>query len=318
MHRRIIAPGALAVSLMLAIPASAADYEPGAPGIGDPYYPAYGNGGYDVSHYDLRLKYRPETDKLEGTATLLATTTQDLSRFNLDFLLDVSEVRVNGAKASFKTSDEHELEVTPKTPLPKGTPVTVVVRYSGVPSSKSAYGFTSWHRTADGGVGANEPEAAWWWFPSNDHPLDKATYDVSVAVPDGSQAISNGTLQSTSSRGKLDALQLAVQQAAGHVSRHAGDREVRRHDRQVGERHPDRQRVQQGTRRPLRGGAREHRAHRGGRRLADGVLRAVPVQRARRLRPEHHRDRVRAGDPDAALLQPAPVRERYERVGGRP
>ena len=80
MHRRLIAPGALAASLLLAIPASAADYRrPGAPGIGDPYYPAYGNGGYDVSHYDLRLKYQPETDQLEGTATLLATTTQDLS-----------------------------------------------------------------------------------------------------------------------------------------------------------------------------------------------------------------------------------------------
>jgi hypothetical protein len=85
-HRRFTAPGALAVSLLLAIPASAADYEPGASGIGDPYYPAYGNGGYDVSHYDLRLKYQPETDRLEGTATLLARTTQDLSRFNLDFL----------------------------------------------------------------------------------------------------------------------------------------------------------------------------------------------------------------------------------------
>lgn len=200
MHRRLIAPGALAASLLLAIPASAADYSPGAPGIGDPYYPAYGNGGYDVSHYDLRLQYQPETDKLEGTATLLARTTQDLSRFNLDFLLDVSEVRVNGTKASFTTSGEHELEITPKNPLPKGTAVTVVVRYSGVPSSKKAYGFTSWNRTPDGGVGANEPEAAWWWFPSNDHPLDKATYDVSVAVPDGSQAISNGTLQSVSSR----------------------------------------------------------------------------------------------------------------------
>ncbi|WP_405553787.1 M1 family metallopeptidase [Streptomyces canus] len=201
MHRRLIAPGALATaSLMLAIPASAAGFSPGAPGIGDPYYPAYGNGGYDVSHYDLRLKYQPVTDELEGTATLLARTTQDLSRFDLDFLLDVSEVRVNGAKASFTTSGEHELEITPKSPLAKGTSVTVVVRYSGVPSSKQAYGFTSWHRTPDGGVGANEPEAAWWWFPSNDHPLDKATYDVSVLVPDGSQAISNGTLQSTSSR----------------------------------------------------------------------------------------------------------------------
>jgi hypothetical protein len=197
-HRRFIAPGALAAaSVLLAIPASAASVSPGAPGIGDPYYPAYGNGGYDVSHYDLRLKYQPATDQLEGTATILARTTQDLSRFNLDFLLDVSEVRVNGTKAAFATSGEHELEITPKTPLAKGTAITVVVRYSGVPSSQQAYGFTSWHRTPDGGVGANEPEAAWWWFPSNDHPLDKATYDVSVQVPDGTQAISNGTLQST-------------------------------------------------------------------------------------------------------------------------
>ncbi|MBN0048621.1 M1 family metallopeptidase [Streptomyces actuosus] len=201
MHRRIIAPGALAAaSVLLAIPASAASYSPGAPGIGDPYYPAYGNGGYDVSHYDLRLKYQPATDELEGTATILARTTQDLSRFDLDFLLDVSEVRVNGAAASFASSGEHELAITPKRPLPKGTAVTVVVRYRGVPSAKQAYGFTSWHRTPDGGIGANEPEAAWWWFPSNDHPLDKATYDVSVLVPDGVQALSNGVLRSTRSR----------------------------------------------------------------------------------------------------------------------
>ncbi|MGQ4420629.1 M1 family peptidase, partial [Streptomyces sp. SAS_269] len=100
MHRRIIAPGALAAaSLLLAIPASAASHTPGAPGIGDPYYPNYGNGGYDVSHYDLRLRYQPGTDELRGTATILARTTQDLSSFDLDFLLDVSEVRVNGSRA---------------------------------------------------------------------------------------------------------------------------------------------------------------------------------------------------------------------------
>ena len=28
-------------------------YSPGAPGIGDPYFPLEGNGGYDVQHYDL-------------------------------------------------------------------------------------------------------------------------------------------------------------------------------------------------------------------------------------------------------------------------
>ncbi|WP_428951026.1 M1 family metallopeptidase [Streptomyces sp. cg35] len=200
MYRRLIAPGALAASLLLAIPASAADFEPGASGIGDPYYPMYGNGGYDVSHYDLRLKYQPKTDLLEGTATILASSTQDLSRFNLDLGLTASEVRVNGRKAAFTKSDVQELEVTPAAGLPKGTPFTVVVKYAGKPSEVKLWGFTSWQRTPDGGVAANEPEAAAWWFPSNDHPRDKATYDVSVSVPDGTQAISNGTLQSQSSK----------------------------------------------------------------------------------------------------------------------
>ncbi|MFB6876814.1 M1 family metallopeptidase [Streptomyces sp. NPDC056323] len=200
MHRRFIVPSAIAASLLLAIPASATEGTVGAPGIGDAYYPASGNGGYDVSHYDLRLKYQPSTDLLEGTATILATTTQDLSRFNLDFGLDVSEVRVNGKKAGHVKNGEQELEITPAAPLAKGKAVSVVVRYAGKPSEVKINGWTSWVRTPDGAVAAQEPESAAWWFPSNDHPLDKATYDISVSVPDGTQAISNGTLQSQSSR----------------------------------------------------------------------------------------------------------------------
>ncbi|MFE0099771.1 M1 family metallopeptidase [Streptomyces sp. NPDC059009] len=200
MYRRLIAPGAFAAALLLAIPASAADFTPGAPGAGDPYYPASGNGGYDVSHYDLRLKYQPATDLLEGTATISAKATQNLSRFNLDFGLKVSEVRVNGKKAAFAKTGEQELEITPAAGLPKGTPITVVVRYAGKPSEVKINGYTAWARTPDGGVAAQEPESAAWWFPSNDHPRDKATYDVSVAVPDGHQAISNGVLQSQSSK----------------------------------------------------------------------------------------------------------------------
>ncbi|MFE9256679.1 M1 family metallopeptidase [Streptomyces sp. NPDC006879] len=200
MHRRVIAPSVLAASLLLVIPAAAAGYTPGAPGLGDPYYPASGNGGYDVSHYDLRLQYQPKTDLLRGTATLLATTTQDLSRFNLDFGLKVSEIRVGGVKAAFTRSGDQELEVTPATPLPKNQQITMVVKYAGKPSQLKIGGWTAWHRTPDGGVIAQEPEAAAWWFPSNDHPLDKATFDISVSVPDGTQAISNGVLRSQSSK----------------------------------------------------------------------------------------------------------------------
>lgn len=166
--------------------------QPGSPGIGDVYYPEYGNSGYDVTHYDIRLRYFPETDRLTGTTTILARATDNLSRFNLDFLLDVSSVRVNGWPASFARASVHELVVTPPRPIDKGQSLTVVVGYSGVPSSVSAYGFTSWTRTADGALAVNQPEIAWWWFPSNDHPLDKATFDISVSVPDGLEVISNG------------------------------------------------------------------------------------------------------------------------------
>ncbi|MGW4898492.1 M1 family metallopeptidase [Kitasatospora sp. NPDC004240] len=200
MRKRLIVSAASAAALLLAVPASAAPGAAGAAGVGDTYYPTYGNGGYDVSHYDIRLKYQPDTDRIEGTTTILATATQNLSRFNLDFALDVSQVLVNGRVAKFAATGEQELEITPDRPLARGAGATVVVRYSGIPSEVKRYGFTAWLRTPDGGVVAGEPEGAWWWFPSNDHPTDKATFDVSVQVPDGTQVISNGVLTGTSSR----------------------------------------------------------------------------------------------------------------------
>ncbi|MFJ7909511.1 M1 family metallopeptidase [Kitasatospora sp. NPDC096204] len=201
MRKRLIVSAASALSLFLAVPASAADFQPGADGVGDPYYPTLGNGGYDVSHYDIRLKYQPATDELEGTTTILATATQDLSRFNLDFTLNVSEVRVNGRPATFAATGDQELEVTPARPIAKGSQATVVVRYKDVPSTVKKYGgYTAWRRTPDGAVASGEPVSAGWWFPSNDHPSDKATFDVSVQVPNGTQVISNGVLAGTTSQ----------------------------------------------------------------------------------------------------------------------
>jgi aminopeptidase N len=48
-----------------------------------------------------------------------------------------------------------------------------------------------------------EPEIAAWWFPANDHPRDKATYDIAVRVPKGQEAISNGSLVSRTAGRRL-------------------------------------------------------------------------------------------------------------------
>ena len=57
------------VSAPTATATPAGTFGPGADGIGDPYYPKAGNGGYDVANYDLDLRYDPATDGLTGTAT---------------------------------------------------------------------------------------------------------------------------------------------------------------------------------------------------------------------------------------------------------
>ncbi|WP_033341904.1 M1 family metallopeptidase [Catenuloplanes japonicus] len=193
MLRRTVTTAAAVLAVVLGVQTGAqAAPAPGAPGVGDSYYPEYGNGGYDVGHYDIRLRYYPETDRLTGTTTILATATQDLSTFNLDFVLRTGAVRVNNRPATAVRRGDHELVVTPARPVLKGQTLTVVVEYDDVPSSVVAAGFTSWNRTEDGALAVNEPEIAWWWYPSSDHPTDKAGYDVSVLVPDGVEAISNG------------------------------------------------------------------------------------------------------------------------------
>lgn len=166
----------------------------GAAGAGDPYFPTYGNGGYDVAGYDLALKYDPSANELDGTATITATATEDLKRFDLDLHgLSVRRVTVDGVVAVASTKDD-ELVITPAAGIPHGTAMTVVVAYGGKPSEieDKALGGGGWLRTKDGAVALGQPESASTWFPVNDHPSDKATFKLAMTVPTGLQVISNG------------------------------------------------------------------------------------------------------------------------------
>ena len=166
----------------------------GLDGIGDPYFPSHGNGGYDVASYTLKVRYDPATDQLKGAATITATATEELSRFNLDLAgLTVSSVRVDGARAENERKD-NELVVVPATVLGKDARFTVEVDYSGVPRpiSSPSLGDNGFSATPDGAIALGQPESASTWFPVNDHPLDKATYDIEVTVPAGVSALSNG------------------------------------------------------------------------------------------------------------------------------
>jgi aminopeptidase N len=202
MARRPVVFVATATVLVGLAPAASADDgrgagapTPGAPGIGDPYYPLDGNGGYDVEHYDLDLRYDPATDVLSGTATVEATATQDLSAFDLDLEgLQVREVTVDGRPAAHTRAGQ-ELTVTPELALRDGRNFEVAVTYDGVPQTiQDALGGSGFIHTGDGALVAGEPHAAATWFPANDHPLDAASVDLSIAVPEGLEGVSNGVL----------------------------------------------------------------------------------------------------------------------------
>ncbi|WP_374728281.1 M1 family metallopeptidase [Catenuloplanes atrovinosus] len=164
----------------------------GADGLGDPYFPRYGNGGYDVGHYDIRVRYDPDSDRLSGNVAISATAVMPLRRFNLDFEgLPVSRAVVAGRPATTRQRGS-ELQVTPESELTGA--FTVELEYAGVPTMipEAALGRGGFRHTDDGAVVIGQPESASSWFPVNDHPLDKATYRVEITVPEGRTALSNG------------------------------------------------------------------------------------------------------------------------------
>ena len=162
----------------------------GAAGIGDEYYPTLGNGGYDVEHYDLDLFYDPDDNMLDAAVIISATATQDLTAFNLDFTgFDIVDLRVGDLPATFERN-AGELTITPDVPIATGDRFDITIAYAGNPtaSRSPAFGLVpiGW-RAGPGGEQyiIAEPDAAHTWFPSNDHPLDKATFSFVVTVPDG-------------------------------------------------------------------------------------------------------------------------------------
>ncbi|MFG2329704.1 M1 family metallopeptidase [Streptomyces sp. NPDC048604] len=194
---------------------------PGAAGLRDPYFPKLGNGGYDVRHYALNLAYDPKTGRLDATADITAAATQDLSAFNLDLSgLTVRSAAVDGAPAAFRRAGD-ELTIRPREELDKGTVFRTRLVYSGVPETVTdADGSEEgWLPTADGALAVGEPTGSMAWFPGNHHPSDKATYTVTLTVPAGLKAVSNGRLVSErTANGRTTAVWNAPEPMASYLA----------------------------------------------------------------------------------------------------
>lgn len=174
-------------------------FAPASAGIGDPYYPEAGGSGYDALSYVVDVTYDPGSAFLSGSTWVSLMTTQPLDVVHLDLMLAVSEVEVGGAKAGFtQRGSDLAVQLVTIAGLPAnraGEVVNIRVAYSGsLAGLKFRDGFDPVYWNGAETLISGEPLSASAWFPSNDHPSDPATYDITVGVPTGVEAISVGTL----------------------------------------------------------------------------------------------------------------------------
>ena len=177
---------------------SAVDLGPRATGqgIGDPYYPDDGNKGYDVKHYLVDLDYFLPKQTISANTTITSMATTGLSRFHLDLLgMKVTAVTVDGRPATFTRTNAHELVITPAKRVRHGHRFVTQVTYTGKPGRDPLPGVPSgWYDSTNPGGGfiAGEPHSCTIWYPCNDHPTDKARFELIATVPRPFDVISNG------------------------------------------------------------------------------------------------------------------------------
>ena len=174
----------------------------GAASAGDAYLPTSGNGGYVVTHYDLELTYRMETNQLRAVATISARATMALDRFSLDFAgLSVDRVLVDGERPRKFSQAARKIIIAPADTIEAGASFEIVVRYGGAPHPvKSPWGELGWEELADGVIVASQPSGAASWFPCNDHPANKATFRIAISCEAPYTVVANGSLVERSTR----------------------------------------------------------------------------------------------------------------------
>jgi aminopeptidase N len=165
-------------------------------GIGDPYYPDDGNRGYDVQHYGVDLDYFRPTQTIRATTTVVARSTARLAGLDLDLLgLTVTAVTIDGTPADFRRVAPHELVITPARPIAADRRFVTRVAYRGKPDADPGDEVDSgWFDADTPGAGfiAGEPHSCTIWYPCNDHPTDKATFELRATVPRPFSVVSNG------------------------------------------------------------------------------------------------------------------------------
>ena len=169
--------------------------------VPDPTFPGLGDPRIDVEHYAVTIRAEPGTDEIRGSASidLRSTIREPLPSFTFDLRgPKVMQAGVDGIRAKV-TQHENEITITPSAPIRPASDVVVTIEYEGVPDQTEFPGWgmpVGWQADDhDGWFTMSEPDGTATWIPVNDHPSDKASWDIALDVPAGVTGVANGRLQ---------------------------------------------------------------------------------------------------------------------------
>jgi aminopeptidase N len=177
---------ALPLLLCLFAPAQARDDYPRQPGL-------------DALQYRIRLTVADASDELSAETEIVFEVKADgLREVLLDFHgLTVDGVTEQGRAAKFERKDGR-LRVTLASTRRAGDILRVAVKYHGTPADGLYF---KRNKFGDRTVFAdNWPDRAHHWFPSIDHPSDKATVEFFITAPSRYDVVASGELLDTTSR----------------------------------------------------------------------------------------------------------------------
>ncbi len=156
----------------------------------------------DIIHYLLNIDLNTEAKILKGDVTVTGVLKdKNLGSIDLNFYdnMKISELTLNGMPATYKEKGT-SLSVTLNKTVRDTFSVRVV--YEGTPQnlgySSFSFGEINGHSCV---YNLSEPDYASTWFPCNDIPSDKATYDINITNDSSMVSASNGKLISVRTEG---------------------------------------------------------------------------------------------------------------------
>lgn len=207
-----IAPLALllAACQSTTVPSSAPQATPLDPIIGDTGQPLSAVAtAADVKEYDLQLEVFPAEQRIAGVGStrFLLLQATDKVELKLDSRFEISDIKVDGVSRTYQRQGG-VLTINLGAIRPASSEVAVSVFYQGKPHvAKNApwAGGTVWSKTPDGQpwiATAVQGEGCDLFWPCKDHFADKADrMRISLTVPKGLSAVTNGVLQGVSDVG---------------------------------------------------------------------------------------------------------------------